>query len=216
MPAQKKTKRTRKAVKPAPEPVVEEETKVPDVSEVLEETPVDTPVVEEKEVSVPPPSSRRMASTREELEVAFDTLLERLSREVDTKKEDKTHALNLKTLRSLVSDVKKLKRSSLKLARKKERKSICSSEPYGFEKPVKISSGMCKFAGWDPSELHSRVDVTKFICNYIAQKNLQNPSDRRQIIPDKKLSKLLGYDAEKEEEPLTYFRIQQRIKNHFV
>ena len=64
--------------------------------------------------------------------------------------------------------------------------------------------------------LFSRVDVTKHICNYIKKNNLQNPKDRRQIFPDKKLSLLLNYDSKTAEHPLTYFRIQALMKRHFV
>jgi chromatin remodeling complex protein RSC6 len=74
---------------------------------------------------------------------------------------------------------------------------------------------MAKFTGWDPTELKSRVDVTKFICAYVKDHNLQNPEDRRQILADPKLTKLLKYDVKKEGNPLTYFRIQTSLKNHF-
>ena len=84
-------------------------------------------------------------------------------------------------------------------------------------KPVGISGEMCKFTGWGTDELKSRVDVTKYICNYIREKDLQNPEDRRQIIPDKKLSGLLGVDkASLKEEPLTYYSLQRRIQPHFI
>jgi chromatin remodeling complex protein RSC6 len=86
----------------------------------------------------------------------------------------------------------------------------------GFLKPVKISKEMAKFTGWEANELRSRVDVTKMICDYIKKNNLQNPSDRRQIMADTKLSKLLNYDSKKDTEPLTYYRIQSFMKPHFV
>jgi chromatin remodeling complex protein RSC6 len=73
---------------------------------------------------------------------------------------------------------------------------------------------MAKFTGWDQSELRSRVEVTKFICNYVKENNLQNPTDKRQIVSDKKLSKLLDYNS-KEEKPLTYFYLQTKLKSHF-
>ena len=74
---------------------------------------------------------------------------------------------------------------------------------------------MAKFTGWNVDEPKSRVDITKYICSYIKDNNLQNPEDRRQILADSKLSKLLRYDPKKETEPLTYFRIQSCLKSHF-
>jgi chromatin remodeling complex protein RSC6 len=75
---------------------------------------------------------------------------------------------------------------------------------------------MAKFTGWNADELKSRVDVTKYLCNYIKEKNLQNPKDRRQIIADTKLAKLLDYDNKKDTQPLTYFLIQSHLKKHFI
>ncbi len=87
----------------------------------------------------------------------------------------------------------------------------------GFMKPVGISGEMCKFTGWDASELKSRVDVTKYICGYIRDNDLQNPADRRQIVPDKKLTALLKLDKKSlKEEPLTYYSLQKKIQPHFV
>jgi len=86
----------------------------------------------------------------------------------------------------------------------------------GFLKPVKISKEMAKFTGWDAGLPRSRVEVTKFLCNYIKEHELQNPADRRQILADDKLTKLLKYDVKKEKEPLTYFRVQTCLKNHFI
>ena len=83
-------------------------------------------------------------------------------------------------------------------------------------KPVKISVEMAKFTGWDKDELKSRVDVTKYLCQYIRDNNLQNPKDKRQILTDSKLQKLLRFDPKKETEPLTYFRLQTQLKSHFL
>lgn len=75
----------------------------------------------------------------------------------------------------------------------------------GLLKPVIISEEMAKFAGWEKDELHSRVDVTKVICDYIkgdekaGRKNLQKPSNKKTILPDQVLKDLLRWDADSEE-----------------
>jgi chromatin remodeling complex protein RSC6 len=81
-------------------------------------------------------------------------------------------------------------------------------------KPVKVSDEMAKFAGWDPAQLKSRIEATKYICQYIKDNNLQNPDDKRKINPDSRLSKLLGYTPSSEN-PLYYYTIQQKIQKHF-
>jgi hypothetical protein len=84
-------------------------------------------------------------------------------------------------------------------------------------KPVHISKELAKFTGWDHNELRSRVDVTKYICNYIKEKNLQDPTDKRNIRveDDGNLKKLLKYDG-KDKKPLTYYRLQTYLKSHFT
>ena len=66
----------------------------------------------------------------------------------------------------------------------------------GLLKPVAISKEIAEFAGWNPDELHSRVDVTKSICDYIKTKELQKTSNRKNIIPDDVLKTLLRWDED--------------------
>jgi chromatin remodeling complex protein RSC6 len=86
----------------------------------------------------------------------------------------------------------------------------------GFLKPVAISKDIAKFAGWDVKEKKSRVAVTKALCDYIKEHKLQNEKDKRQILPDAKLCKLLNYDPKTASQPLTYFHLQSLLKNHFI
>ena len=58
----------------------------------------------------------------------------------------------------------------------------------------------------------ARTEVTQFIIKYISEKNLQNPENRKIIIPDDSLIKLLGV---KEEDEVTYFNIQKFMNRHF-
>ena len=73
---------------------------------------------------------------------------------------------------------------------------------------------MSKFAGWPEGEHKSRVDVTRAICKYIADHKLQKESDRRHILPDETLTKLLNYSPAVGKE-LTYYSLQQLIQPHF-
>jgi len=63
----------------------------------------------------------------------------------------------------------------------------------------------------DKSEQKSRIDVTKYICNYIKSNNLQNPTDKREILPNLELQKLFRIDCSK----IKYYNIQTFLKIHF-
>jgi hypothetical protein len=68
----------------------------------------------------------------------------------------------------------------------------------GLLKPVEVSAEIAKFAGWEEKELHSRVDVTKVICEYIRKHDLQKPTNKKNILPDNVLKILLNWDEDKE------------------
>ena len=123
--------------------------------------------------------------------------------------------VGIKYFKSLSKSLKQLRGDVGKNIKVKRQVSKDSSKTSGFLKPVKVSDEIASFASWKKNELHSRVDVTKFICNYVKSNNLQNPADRRQILPDKKLRTLLKL-KEKESEPLTYYSLQRCIQPHFI
>ena len=59
----------------------------------------------------------------------------------------------------------------------------------------------------------ARTEVTKYLTQYIKEHQLQFASDKRKIIPDAPLKKLL-FNGQKEDE-VTYFNLQKWMKPHF-
>jgi len=116
-------------------------------------------------------------------------------------------------LRRVLANVKDLQRATAQAIKQKP-VSARKNNHSGFLKPVQISSDIAKFTGFDVSQLHSRVDVNNYICEYIKKNNLQNPTDRRQIIPDEKLAKVIGY-THGTDKPLTYPVLQQYMTRHY-
>lgn len=158
---------------------------------------------------------RRVVVTRENMHEHFDALVSSIENEIQKIRESSDgKTKGVKYLRSLGKQVKTLKGQVARVLKQKQKTNRKNNSNSGFLKPVKLSDEMSKFTGWGENELKSRVDVTKYICKYIRDNNLQNPDDRRQILADDKLSSLLGYDS-KSDEPLTYYRIQTYMKKHF-
>ena len=207
-----RTKKTKKAlpVEETAELPVEELVELP-VEELVEESVVDT-VPDVAEVVAPVRKSLAKV-TRDDVLTEFDKLLESLESEITLSRTDKNRNVSVKTLKDLkklTTTVRNMSRKVMKAKRKSSDKKSLS----GFEKPVQVSKEMSKFAGWNVNELHSRVDVTKAICQYIREHDLNNPADRRQIFPDKKLTKLLAYSAVNEP-VLTYAYLMKKIQPHF-
>ena len=86
------------------------------------------------------------------------------------------------------------------------------NSPSGFAKPNKISDELCDFIGEPRGTEKSRTDITRFINAYIKQHNLNKPENKRFILPDEKLRKILNVDAKEE---INYFILQKLISHHF-
>jgi upstream activation factor subunit UAF30 len=179
---------------------------------VEEEVLID--VVEEQLVEVDevtPPA--KGVVNKESVMAEFDAMIKSNEEEIEKLRGADGKVKGVQFLRSLNSNLKKLQKHVSKIAKgKTKRKTTCTTS--GFLKPVDISPEMRKFANWDADELHSRIDVTRFICKYVKDNDLQFPEDRRQIVPDAKLKKLFnitkGGDCK-----MPYYQIQTDIKHHF-
>jgi len=99
------------------------------------------------------------------------------------------------------------KQDKIDTKQKKERK------PHGFARPTVVSDELCSFMGKEKGSLVSRTEVTKFLIQYIADNNLQNPENRRNILVDAKLKSLFG--PESENEKIDYFNMQKFVNRHF-
>lgn len=224
---QAKSAETTPAPAPAPAAVadavaVEKKPRAPRVKKTEEAaaavtTPAATPAV------VVPDSSAdaedaiktpRVAPTRESVLAEHSEIINLLEEEILKIRDGSDKSSGVKFLRTIARRIKTAQSNAARVMKQKV-PSARKNNNSGFLKPVKISNDMAKFTGLDPSGLHSRVDVTKFLCKYIAEHKLQNPTDKRTINADPALSKLLGFDAKKAEEPLTYPRIQSLLKTHF-
>ena len=196
----RKTKSSKKSVKKSKKKV-----EAP-VEEVVEAAPVE---------EVAQPKRTRRVVDRESVVRDFDSLLQTLEDHVEELRSsnNKTRKnTGVKFVKSVTKSLRTLKKDTVKAMKMKRKTNRAKNTTSGFMKPVKISDEMIKFTGWDADAPKSRVDVTKFICNYIKEKDLQKPEDRRVILPDSKLKKILKYQ---DGENLTYYSLQKKIQHHF-
>jgi chromatin remodeling complex protein RSC6 len=187
MPSKNKSSKSKKSVKKV-EPVVEPE---PIVEPVVEPEPVvDTPSV----------------SSVEEFDYTseFTTLREGL-RDAVTLVKSLTTQLNALEKRA-TRDRKVVQK---RLSKKPRR---VSTGLNGFSKPGPVSDDLRAFLKLGNEDLIARTEVTKRITAYCQEHKLQKKDDRRIIVPDKHLNKLLNVPKG---ENLTYFNLQKYMKVHF-
>ena len=149
----------------------------------------------------------------EKKESNVDILFDKLQLQFnDSQQILKTLHNNVKILyKEVLKERKELQKKSNKNNKKKKKKNSLS----GFAVPTKITKELAEFLNLEHDTEISRTDVTSLICKYIKDNNLQNPDNKKIIIPDEKLKKLFnGYLGE--EDQLEFFNIQSYLKYHFI
>ena len=171
------------------------------------------PVVEAAPVEAAPASTETAAATStsvgaEQLEADYQSLMDRLS-------EFKTLYTGITTdLRRLQKNMNRYIREANKRSRRPKNTdpNRAKRPPSGFAKPALISNELCSFLGVQNGTEMARTEVTKHLTTYIKEHNLQDQDNKRKILPDSKLQKLLNVTPSDE---VTYFNLQKFMKVHF-
>jgi chromatin remodeling complex protein RSC6 len=122
----------------------------------------------------------------------------------------KTLYSNLKILqKEVLRERKEFKKKSDKIKKKSDKK----RSPSGFAKPSPITNELCEFLGVENNTELARTEVTSKVIAYVKEENLQNPENKKQIILNDKLNKLLQPAPE---DVVTFFNLQTYLKKHFI
>ena len=142
----------------------------------------------------------------------FDTLLDMASQLDEQAKLLRTRAAELRKTAKVLQ--KQLKTAQAKSGKRKRVKdpNAPKRQPAGFAKPTALSPELCKFLSIDEGTQIARTDVTKQITQYIKANNLQNPSNKREILLDGPMKALLNPPADV---VVTFFTLQTYLKHHF-
>ena len=72
---------------------------------------------------------------------------------------------------------------------KQKKPSAAQKKPTSFSKPVNISPELAAVVGKGPMP---RTEITQKLWAYIKEHNLQNPKNKKEILPDEKLAAIFG------------------------
>lgn len=231
----KTSKRT--VVKNVPPKVVKES--VPEQS--VPEQSVPQPQQSEPQQSEPQQSEPQQLEPQQlEPQQVVNDQMTKQSRQVDEMKEKFDNLINTRmaqvtVLKNEILELKKMQKDFLltvkNLSKKTKRKRPLVNEdgtprkPSGFASPVVVSEMLYNFLaqfGVEKGQPIARTDVTRFVTQYIKDKNLQNPEHRREIVPDKVLKEIFGEPVEHKDpndpsspKVWTYLRMQKYLSSHF-
>jgi chromatin remodeling complex protein RSC6 len=194
-PVKKNTTTPVVEVPPPPPVVVEEPKKKGSKAVVVKE--------EVKPVAVKEEVKEEVVEDKEIVEDVFKVLVDKISSLTTLNKEIQV------ALKQVSKDYDKLKKIVDKIQKKREN---ARKSPSGFAKPNKISDELCDFIGVPHGTEKSRTDITRYINSYVKEHNLNKPDNKRIILPDEKLKKILN---PKEGDLVTFFVLQRLISHHF-
>jgi chromatin remodeling complex protein RSC6 len=123
------------------------------------------------------------------------------------------------TLKDLTIITKTFQREYTKIIKAKTKKQAKSAgggaprPPSGFAKPAPLSNDLCTFLNIPSGSQLARTNVTRQLNQYIRDKNLQKPENKKFIQPDDKLKTLLNLSDTDE---LSYFNLQRYMKHLFL
>lgn len=185
---------------------------------VAAETVPETPAPVEDVVASPAPADAPAAESAAAAPIdatKFDGLLEKLTIISNASKELATQVRLLqKEFVRLQKEKLKVEQASAKLLSKKDKKAkpegAAKRSPSGFAKPTKLSDELCDFLKVPHGTEMARTDVTRLLNGYIKDLKLQDEKDKRRILPNDELQKILAPGE------VTYFNLQSKLKHHFV
>jgi chromatin remodeling complex protein RSC6 len=135
----------------------------------------------------------------------FKCILNNLS---TLKNDIKLLTITIKNLEKKVNKkIKVLEKQCLKNKNKGNRK------PTGFASLGPVSKELCNFMKVEIGSEFARTEVTKYIINYIKEKDLQDKHNKKVIKLDNALKTLLN---PKKDHEITYFNLQSHMNKHFV
>lgn len=171
--------------------------------------PVKKEVVVEEQPTVSTPPPREEVEVQQSEAVVNEKQVIEPTEVVMTTNDKFQHILQTlndlkKTIVTVIEDVKKLQ--------KEKKKTKNTNLKSGFVKQVPVTPELANFVGIKANELISRVDVTKYITNYIQTNNLQVKDNKQHFTLDKKLANLFSMD---ENSQVHYFKLQAHLKDHY-
>ena len=203
------------AVVAAPAPAEPKAAKAP--RKTAAKTEVVVPTVAAPAVPLPPSPATEAAAAPASIAGVVERLREVRSRQANELKEIIADLLvAAKTAAREVKDAKRKRRVKKDVAdMTPEEKTAWElrRSKNAFLKPRALSADLCSFMKLPAGSQRSQTEVTKFVSNYVKENSCFDPANKRHIIPDGVLSRLLKV---KDTDTATYLNLQSFLKIHFL
>ena len=201
------------AAAPAPAATPAADDKKPRGRKPAAKTEVNVPVVEKKVEAAPAPEASAAPT--------FATVADRL-KEIQSRVSGELKEVIREALAAAKSAAREVKAAGKKRRVKKDVADMTPEEKAAWEarrannaflKPRPLSPELCAFLGIAAGSQRSQTEVTKHVSQYVKSHGCFDPANKRRIIPDGALSKLLKVT---DKDAVTYLNLQSYLKAHFL
>ena len=167
------------------------------------------------------PATSEVAATESAAPASISAIVERL-REVRTRVSNELKEIIADTLIAAKAAAKQVKEAGKRKKVKKDVADMTAEEKAAWElrrsknaflKPRGLSTELCAFMQLPAGSQRSQTEVTKFVSNYVKTHSCFDPANKRHIIPDGVLSRLLRVT---DKDTVTYLNLQSFLKVHFL
>jgi len=205
---------------PAPAPAAAE-AKPKAVRKTAAKTEVVVPTVTAPAPAPAPAATEGAAATENAAPASIGSVVERL-REVRTRQANELKEIIADLLVAAKAAAKQVKEAGKKRRVKKDVADMTAEEKAAWElrrsknaflKPRGLSTELCSFMSLPAGSQRSQTEVTKFVSNYVKTHSCFDPANKRHIIPDGVLSRLLRVT---DKDTVTYLNLQSFLKVHFL
>ena len=189
---------------PAKKTMTTEKTTENNTSTVVENTSI-TPQVPVDFTQVDAEVIQSLPDEPDQITIQFDGIVQTLS----------TFRQSITALQTQIRGLEKCVRKEVKGLRKEATKNRNKGnrKPSGFAKPSRVTDELCMFMNKDKGTEIARTEVTQFLIKYITDNSLQFAENKKIILPDVTLKKLLDV---KDGDEVTYFNLQGLMNKHFI
>ena len=191
------------------------------VRKTAAKTEVVVPTVAAPAPAPAPAATEGAAATENAAPASIGSVVERL-REVRTRLANELKEIIADTLIAAKAAAKQVKEAGKKRRVKKDVADMTAEEKAAWElrrsknaflKPRGLSTELCSFMSLPAGSQRSQTEVTKFVSNYVKTHSCFDPANKRHIIPDGVLSRLLRVT---DKDTVTYLNLQSFLKVHFL
>jgi chromatin remodeling complex protein RSC6 len=169
----------------------------------------------------PAPAPTTEGAAVESAPASISSVVERL-REVRTRQANELKEIIADLLVAAKAAAKQVKEAGKRKKVKKDVADMTAEEKAAWElrrsknaflKPRGLSTELCAFMQLPAGSQRSQTEVTKFVSNYVKTHSCFDPANKRHIIPDGVLSRLLRVT---DKDTVTYLNLQSFLKVHFL